>query len=85
VYRKALHSEEHCGSVLLTKHHSGNQIKKREVDGACGTGWGGIGDCRVLVGRSDGKNHLENLGVGGRMILKWISRQRNGEAWAGLA
>jgi hypothetical protein len=38
-----------------------------------------------MVGRSDGKNHLENLGVDVRMIVKWIFRQRNGEAWADLA
>jgi hypothetical protein len=26
----------------------------------------------ILVGKSEGKNHLENLGVDGRIILKWI-------------
>jgi hypothetical protein len=29
-------------SVLLTKHHSGDQIKKTEMGGACGTY--GVGD-----------------------------------------
>jgi hypothetical protein len=27
---------------------------------------------RVLVGRPEGKNHWEDLDVGGRIILKWI-------------
>ena len=27
---------------------------------------------RVLVGKSEGKNHLEDVGVDGRVILKWI-------------
>jgi hypothetical protein len=27
---------------------------------------------RVLVGRPEGKSHLEDLGVDGKIILKWI-------------
>jgi hypothetical protein len=30
------------------------------------------GAYRVLVGRPDGNNHLKNLSVDGRIILKWI-------------
>jgi len=29
-------------------------------------------------------DHLEDLGVGGKIIIKWIFRKWNGEAWAGL-
>jgi len=32
------------------------------------------GVCRVLVGKPEGKNHLGDLGVDGRIIGKWISR-----------
>ena len=42
-------------------------------------GGGGRGAYRVLVGWPDGKNHLENLSVDGRMILKWIFKKREGE------
>jgi hypothetical protein len=46
----------------------------------------GRGDYRVLVGRPEGKRPLEDLGVGGRITLKWtLGRQgsmgRNGFGW----
>ena len=41
------------------------------------------GAYRVFVGRPDGKNHLEDLCVDGR-ILKWIFKKWDGEAWTGL-
>jgi hypothetical protein len=30
------------------------------------------GAYRALVGKSEGRNHLEDPGVDGRIILKWI-------------
>ena len=33
------------------------------------------GVCRVLVGKFEGKNHLEDPGVDGRIILRWILRK----------
>jgi hypothetical protein len=30
------------------------------------------GAYRVLVGKPEGRYHLENPGVGGRIILKWV-------------
>ena len=44
----------------------------------------GMGDSNgaynVLVGRPEGKNHLENLGLDGTILLKWIYKK----VWARL-
>jgi hypothetical protein len=29
----------------------------------------------ILVGKREGRDHLEDLGVGGRIILRWILRK----------
>jgi hypothetical protein len=35
--------------------------------------WGGGSYAyRVMVGKSEGRNHLEDLGIEGRIIMKWI-------------
>ena len=37
--------------------------------------------CRVLVGKPEGKNHLKDLGVDGRIILKLIFRKWDVGIW----
>ena len=36
---------------------------------------------RVLVGKPEGKNHLEDPGVDGRIILRWTHRKWDMRAW----
>jgi hypothetical protein len=36
------------------------------------------------VGIHDKKSHLEDLGVDWRIILRWIFKKWDGEAWTGL-
>ena len=41
---------------------------------------------RVLVGKTEGKNHLGDPGVDGRIILRWIFRKwYEGTEWIELA
>jgi hypothetical protein len=40
---------------------------------------------RILVGKPEGKNHLQDLGVDGKMILKWILQELVMRMWTGFA
>jgi hypothetical protein len=51
---------------------------------ACSTYGGRRGASGILVERPDGKNHLEDLGIDGMIMLKCIFKKRNWEAWTGL-
>jgi hypothetical protein len=59
----------------VTKYHSGEQIKKNEMGGTCST----YGDrrCAYRVWWVDlrEREHLQDLGVDGRILKKW-----NGQA-----
>ena len=44
-----------------------------------------INACRILVGKTEEKNHLEDLGVDGRMSLKWtLKNWDRGMEWIDL-
>jgi hypothetical protein len=43
-----------------------------------------MGEERVLVGKPEGRDHWEDPGVDGRVILRWIFRKRDVGVWTGL-
>jgi len=45
------------------------------MGGACSPMGGRRGEYRVFVGKPQGKNHLGDPGVDGKIILKWIFRK----------
>jgi hypothetical protein len=49
-----------------------DRIKGSKMAGAFGTHGSKDNVYKVLVGKSEGKNHLEDLNVDGRVILKLI-------------
>ena len=53
---------------LLTKYYSVDQIEKKEGGGACSTH--GERCIKGFMGKPEGKNHLEDPGIDGRIILK---------------
>jgi hypothetical protein len=55
-----------------------NIIKKDEdeIGGACSAHGGDEKCVHFLVRKPEGKNHSEDLGVGGTIILKWILRKQ---------
>jgi hypothetical protein len=56
------------------------------MSGACSTFEESRGAYRDLVGKHEGKNHLGNPCVDGRIILRWIFRKWDGSMdWICLA
>jgi hypothetical protein len=59
-------------------------MEKNEMGRACNMHGERRSVYRVLVGKTEGRNHLVDLGVDGNILLKWIFTKWVGEAWTGL-
>jgi len=53
------------------------------MDGACSTYRGEESLYMVLVGKPEGKNHLQDADIDRGIILRWILRKWNVGAWTG--
>ena len=62
----------------------GNKIDNNEIGGACSRYGARRGAYRILVGKPEGRNHLEDPGVDGRIILRRIIRKWDVGVWTGL-
>jgi len=67
-------------SVLLNLYYSGDRIKKIEMFWVCARVLDRKCAYKVLVGRPEGKNKLEDLSVDDLIILKWTFKKRDGES-----
>jgi hypothetical protein len=82
-------------SVLLTKYHSGDQVKTTEMGRTCGTYGERRGAYRALVGKPEGrrplgrprrrwediKMDLREVGWGG---MDWINLAQDRDRWRAL-
>jgi hypothetical protein len=61
------------------------QIKENEMGGACST-HEGERELHTGFWRGDKRERgsLEDLGVDGKIILKWIFKEEEGRTWTGL-
>ena len=71
--------------MLLTRYHSGDQVEKNGKGGGMWHEWG-AGEVHIGFWWEDlmEMDHLEDLGINGRIILKWIKWDevvRNGFLW----
>jgi hypothetical protein len=57
---------------LFAKYNQNYQVKEDEMGKACSTNGEKRNAYSVLVGKPEEKRPLEDLDVGGRIILEWI-------------
>ena len=53
------------------------------MGGACSAYGERRGLCSVLVGKLEGRNHLEDPDIEGKIILRWIFRKWDVVVWTG--
>jgi hypothetical protein len=70
--------------VLLAEYRSGNESRRMRLAGHVARMGERRGVCRVLLGNPEGKNHLQDPEINGRIILRWISRKWHVGPWTGL-
>jgi len=68
-----------------SKYYSADKIEKNEKCGHVARMWERSGTYRVLLGNPRRRDRLEEPGVDGKIILKWIFRKWDVEVWTGYS
>jgi len=69
--------------VLLTQYFSIDKIEKNETGGACSIHGERRAYTRFWWGNLGERDHLDDPGVDGRIILRWIFRKWDVGVWTG--
>jgi len=70
-------------SLLFSQYYSRDKIENNEMDGYCSTYVDNRSLYRVLVGKPEGRDHLRDQGVDGKIILKMIFKKWYVGVWIG--
>jgi len=74
---RRLHNED-LHNLTLHKYYEGDQVKEGDMSGEMRNAY------TVLVGKPEGRDPSEDLGVEVRIILQWILGRQGGKVWTGL-
>jgi hypothetical protein len=75
--------EECSYLLLLTQYYSGDKIEKNEMGGSFSTYGGGKRRIQGFGGETEGRDHLGDPDVDGKIILRWVFNKWDVGAWTG--
>jgi hypothetical protein len=83
VARSELRSLDHF-FLFLIKYYLSDQIKDKQIGGACGTGGKTERRTGFWRGSQNEEDHTEDLILDGRIIVKYTLLEKGGMTWNGL-
>ena len=71
-------------SAFTAQYLGGVKSRSMRLAGHMACMWEKRNAYRVLVGKPEGKRPLGRVGIDWMIVLKWISKKKNGTAWIRL-